>query len=317
MSSSKLECLGRCGLACFFAQGLGIRPPEELAIDPTRWLDPLAAGSLLHGVFERFFRARLERDEAPCAADHWPELQAILQAAIDEFREQYPPPSPSVFEAQCGQFRRAAWIMLAEEEEFRRRTGSRPVYLEACLGLAPGAGTPLDDAEPVPVELGDGRRLRVCGKVDRVDRVGEHEYAIWDYKTGSAWKYRPGDPFRQGRVVQPALYLAMVARRLKQVAPGARVGQFGFFFPSAKERGRRIQWNAAQLAEGRRVLGALANVAAQGAFLATDDPSDCTYCDYLPICGDPRSVAESSRVKLAAGEEILGDMARLRGYGET
>lgn len=317
MSSSKLERAGRCGLAYFFLCGLGVRKPDELEIDPDRWLNPLAAGSLLHTVFEQFFRARVERNEAPCLAEHWGELQAILQRAIDDYRQTYPPPSEAVYLAQCRQFGRASWIMLAEEEEHCRRTGSRPVYLEACLGLPSGAGTPLDRAEPIPVVVGDGRTLRACGKVDRIDHLGGNDYAIWDYKTGSAWAYRPGDPFREGRVVQPALYLAMVERRLAEIEPGARVRRFGFFFPGERERGRRIEWTAEQLADGRHVLRRLADMIGAGAFLPTTDKDDCKFCDYLPICGDPATVAEASQAKLATGDPLLVHLAELRGHRDT
>jgi ATP-dependent helicase/nuclease subunit B len=313
MSSSRLECLGRCGLAFFFQCGLGVRKPEEVEIDPSRWLGPLDAGTLLHAVFERFFRARLERNEAPSLADHWAELQTILAAQIDEYRRQIPPPSEAVYQAQCRQFARSAWILLAEEEEYCRQTRSRPVYLEACLGLPPGEGTPLDRREPIPVDLGGGQTLRSCGKIDRIDHLGGNDYAIWDYKTGSAWRYRSGDPFWQGRVVQPALYLAMVQRRLKEISPGARVRTFGFFFPSDRERGQRIQWTAEQLADGRRVLGALSGIARSGGFLPTTDKNDCKFCDYLPICGDVEAVARASRAKLEAGDPLLADMGELRG----
>jgi RecB family exonuclease len=317
MSSSKLERAGRCGLAYFFQCGLGVRKPDELELDPQRWLNPLAAGSLLHTVFERFFRARLQRNEAPSAGEHWPELQAFLDEVIADYRQAYPPPSEAVYQAQCRQFRRAAWIMLTEEEEYCRSTGSRPVYLEACLGLPSGAGTPLDHANPIPVDVGEGRSLRACGKVDRIDHQGGNDYAIWDYKTGSAWAYRPGDPFRQGRVVQPALYVAMVQRRLKELVPGARVRQFGFFFPSERERGRRVAWNVEQLADGRQVLAGLTGMIREGAFLPTSDADDCKFCDYLPICGDPSAVAAASQVKLAAGDPLLAHTAGLRGHGQS
>jgi RecB family exonuclease len=175
----------------------------------------------------------------------------------------------------------------------------------------------LDHANPIPVDVGEGRSLRACGKVDRIDHQGGNDYAIWDYKTGSAWAYRPGDPFRQGRVVQPALYVAMVQRRLKELVPGARVRQFGFFFPSERERGRRVAWNVEQLADGRQVLAGLTGMIREGAFLPTSDADDCKFCDYLPICGDPSAVAAASQVKLAAGDPLLAHTAGLRGHGQS
>jgi hypothetical protein len=316
MSSSRLERLGICALAYFFQCGLGLRKPDEFALDASRWLEPSVAGSLLHAVFEQFFRTRLQRNEAPSLAAHWPELQAMLDRAIAEHRGRYPPPNEAVFQSQCRTLRQSAWIMLAEEDEYCRQTGSRPVYLEACLGLPPGTGTPLDCRDPVPVTLRDGLSLRSCGKVDRIDHLGGNDYAIWDYKTGSAWRYRPGDPFHEGRVVQPALYLFMVERRLKEVLPGARVRQFGFFFPSDRERGQRIQWSAEQLTDGRHVLASLVGTIRRGAFLPTTDAGDCKFCPYLAICGDAEAVARASQAKLASGDRLLADLAERRGHGD-
>ena len=63
--------------------------------------------------------------------------------------------------------------------------------------------------------------MRVRWLVDRVDRAGRGagsapSFAVWDYKTGGARAYRDrGDPFRQGRLVQSALYVALVRERLR------------------------------------------------------------------------------------------------------
>ena len=196
-----------------------------------------------------------------------------------------------------------ARIFLSEKARYCSETGSKPVYLEASLGMKTfGEASEIDTDEPIPVHLPEGASLRVRGRVDRIDRLGKGDtgsYAIWDYKTGSAWKYREGDPFRQGRVVQPTLYVAMVAHRLKKaVSAKAKVVQFGFFFPGARERGRRIQWTPEQLTEGKDILGKLVEIVRNGAFLATDSADDCKYCDYKAICGDLAGVAAASARKL-------------------
>ena len=137
---------------------------------------------------------------------------------------------------------------------------------------------------------------------------------MWDYKSGSAWKYDEADPFRQGRVIQPTLYIAMVAHRLRaEVSSKAKVAHFGFFFPGVKERGRRIEWDVAQLAGGKKVLGHLVSIIRQGLFIATDNKDDCKYCNYGSICGDPAVVAAASVRKLAQAEnEALQPIRELR-----
>ena len=42
MSASQLETMGQCPLKYFFRYVLKIGVPDELALDPDVWLDPLA-----------------------------------------------------------------------------------------------------------------------------------------------------------------------------------------------------------------------------------------------------------------------------------
>ncbi len=322
MSSGRLELIGRCPLAFFFQRGLEIKPPEELVLDSERWLDPLASGSLLHEVFEQFIRELSKQGELPKYPDHMTRLDEMLDAAAGQYREEYPPPNEHVYQTQLEELHRVARTFLNEEDRFCSETGSKPVYLEASLGMrADGEGSEIDTEEPIPLDLPNEGTFRARGRVDRIDCVGDasQSYTIWDYKTGSAWKYSEGDPFCGGRVIQPALYVAMVAHRLKEtVGAKARVVQFGFFFPGRRERGRRIQWTPEQLGEGKEFLDKLIQTVRNGAFLATDKSDDCKYCDYKTVCRDVDAVAKASGAKLAHPDNTsLQPMRELRGYGEA
>ena len=162
--------------------------------------------------------------------------------------------------------------------------------------------TPLDTLEPVPINLTGGRQVRLRGRIDRIDLVGDgavKTFAIWDYKTGSTWGYEREEPFQQGRILQPYLYVTMVTHRLRaSVDPDAAVSQFGFFFPGTKARGERITWTQDMLAPGREILERLVQIVRSGAFLATNNETDCRYCDYRGVCGDVPSVVAASQAKL-------------------
>ena len=104
LSASSLETIGRCPMAWFFHYVLRIEPPKELDVDPTRWLDPLDFGLLLHEVFRQFmvdFQKALlpkkSRDEA--------KLTKILDQQIAKYRDLCPPPSESVFRRNAGTLR--------------------------------------------------------------------------------------------------------------------------------------------------------------------------------------------------------------------
>jgi predicted amidohydrolase len=110
--------------------------------------------------------------------------------------------------------------------DIRSETGLRKIYVIAGM----------------PAFIGDARYN--CAVVIGDDRSVKTRYAQLaatgaDLFQAGRSANKPSDPFRQGRVVQPALYVTMVARRLKEaVSAKTRVVQFGFFFPGARERGR-------------------------------------------------------------------------------
>lgn len=309
MSANSLQTAGRCPLAFFYQYGLGLALPDELKIDPDRWLDPLAFGSLLHTTFERFVRELVARDDLPQYERDFPRLRQLLHEQIEQYRGTYPPPSENAYHRQCSDLDRTIRTFLREEERFCAETGSRPAYLETSLGMAAdGDGSELDMSEPIPVTLPNGKTIRIRGRIDRIDRIGEDQkYAIWDYKSGSTYNYEQADPFRAGRVMQPFLYVAAVTHHLRgAVSPDAQVTRFGFFFPGVKADGARLQWERERLSEGASILENLTEVISSGAFLATNDSErDCGYCDFSKICGDTDAVAQASQRKLVNPDHSL------------
>jgi ATP-dependent helicase/DNAse subunit B len=179
-------------------------------------------------------------------------------------------------------------------------------------------GTAIDTEGPLIVSISDDREIRVCGRLDRIDRIGDpvsDQYAVCDYKSGSAWKYETADPFNGGRVVQHALYLAMAQARLKEaVAKGAAADRFVYFFPGQRDHGLRMEFSSAALSEWPRVVAALCDISASGSFLATNDAdTDCRFCDYRTVCGDVQEVAAASKVKLEnMANTVLKPMRELR-----
>ena len=243
-------------------------------------------------------------------------LLELLDEQLERYRDRYPPVNEMTFQQEAQEIRQTALTFLGEDERFCREHDCRPLYLEASLGLSPGEhGTPLDSEEPIPVMLAGGQTIRLRGRVDRVDvmgKVADQQYAVWDYKTGSAWGYDQARPFQQGRKVQSFLYLMMVRHVIReQVDVSAEVKHFGFFFPGPKTVGARIGWTLEELSKGREILEHLCRLVADGAFVATSNGQDCHYCDYLPICG--HQAAELAQLKLDNSENtVLEPMRQLR-----
>ena len=100
--------------------------------------------------------------------------------------------------------------------------------------------------------------------------------------------------------MQPLLYISIVSHRLREtVSPQARVANFGFFFPSSRAAGQRVNWTSSELQAGMGILEKLCQVIQEGLFLPTNDfLTDCTYCDYQTVCGDVQAISKSSQRKL-------------------
>jgi len=319
LSASRLETLGRCPLEYFFAYVLGIKPPDEYLLDPSRWLEPTDKGSLLHTVFQRFYVRLREEERRPILKDDWDTLQGILEDEIGRWAKRKPPPSHEVFAREVDDLRLSTRIFLQEEEEHCQ--GRRPLYFEVAIGMeADAEGNPVDSPHPVVIELPEGRTIRTRGFIDRIDELGEAgsaRFGVCDYKTGSSYGYERNDPFRQGRLIQNLIYLIQAQSRLAECHPGAEVESFQYFFPSTRAHGERIVWDSQTLAEGITVLGALCEMLARGCFPFTDDDSDLSISDFRSYFGDIDAGVEAVRKKLCnADNDVLAPFRELRGYGE-
>ncbi|MFO8009141.1 MAG: PD-(D/E)XK nuclease family protein, partial [Candidatus Brocadiia bacterium] len=316
MSSNGLQTIGQCPRKYFFKYGLNIAPPEDVPMDPDQWLDGLAFGSLIHELFEGFVREVIADGRVPQFRADYPRLRELLQEKVREYQGLYPPLNDASFQRRVAELEQTARTFLREDERYCQHTHSVPAYLEASIGMPPdGHGTDLDTLAPVSLTLPNGKVIRVRGRVDRIDRIGNgavHTYGIWDYKSGSTWGYDRADPLRQGRKVQPFIYMTVVGHRLREkIDCQARVEYFGFFFPGVRAVGERLQWTPSELAGGGQVLQNLCQVVADGVFVATNDhEQDCTYCDYQGICGDVETLSATVNRMLECPENRMLDPFR-------
>lgn len=316
-SPASLETLAACPRKFFFRYGLGIEPLERFDDDADRWLAPLDAGSLLHTVLERFMRGLIERAELPEAARHLDELFAILDEELEAGRRRQPPLTELAFVARRDELRTTMHTFLHDEERSCRETGRRPLALEVAIGVEPaGEGTPFDCREPVVVSLAAGETIKLRGRIDRIDvsdAAASPAYALWDYKSGSGYGFpamAAADPFAGGRKLQHGLYVVMLRTRLADPAcpvGGGAVERFGYFFPTRAGKGRRLEWTAEQLAECTALVRRLAEIARQGIFLPTEDPADCSFCDFAAACGDASRVTREA-ARLVSGSQPLRDL---------
>ena len=265
-SATRLETLGSCPLRYLLRYGIGLRPPDDPALDPERWLDHLQRGALLHRVFEHALaRARRENVE--------PEEAAFLAMAIDVLEEEatrlrstVPVPNEAVY-AQALKLMRDD---VRSFTDFVRTRGAPWIRLEMRFGR--------DDAPPVEVVVGGGR-ISVQGAVDRVDRHDDGLHVL-DYKTGSPYRFTPASAvFHGGRRMQHVVYAEVAERVL-----GEDVADIAYVFPTAKGRNQERRFDRNSLRSGLELLGVMLDQVASGRLLPTDDEDDCRVCDFKSVC---------------------------------
>ncbi len=266
LSASRLEGLGQCPRRYLFQSVLRVRVPDDPELDPDRWLDPLQRGALLHAVYERSLNT-LRTAELSAADLEGVALEA-LEAEAARALDEVPSPSRAVREREMVELRRDAVA-------FSEMAGP---WVEAWEALEYGFGFGTD--EPVPLDI-EGGTVHVRGAVDRIDRT-DAGLVVIDYKTGKAGaRYAPSTgAFNGGRRLQNYVYSQVVGGRFGDV-----VARMQYDFPTHAGQNQSVVYTPFELASGSALLGTMFNEVAAGHFFPTDEPFDCTFCDYKDLCG--------------------------------
>jgi RecB family exonuclease len=316
LSASRLETLGKCPLQYFYRYVLGIQPLRDPAFDPERWLDPLERGSLLHSVYERALASM--PDDLDYGDDRF--LQhalTILEQEVDRTLHRLPPPNEAVLRAEREGLAADVGSFVAMLRDQRPRV----VRTELAFGPDPGAeGEVVVAAEAGGDAGGGGPRLRLRGRVDRLDVLDDGRLRVVDYKTGRAYGYRRTVPFDGGRRLQHFLY----ALAVESLRPGERVATSEYHFPTVRGENRVAGYDRAALEPGHQVVATLVELARQGRFLATTQRDDCRFCDFREVCrvrdnawGNVTSPRAAWAEAHAPGFPEYGPLLRLRADQES
>lgn len=314
LSSSQLEKLAVCPFGYFMKYILRVEPQEELQYDPGAWLADTTRGSLLHTVFERFYRGLQERGETPKLSKNETYLYELATEVMSEQRELVPPPNEAVYAQECKELLESCRVFLASEEE--QGLGVTPCYFELAFGMKNSEAGNASSPSPVWIELPDGRGFYFRGKIDRVDQAADQSYQVLDYKTGSSSKYSETKYYQGGRQLQHSLYAIAFEQLMRSHSGSGRiaVSAGGYLFPTVKGEGKRILRQQSDRAKLYDILDNLMEIMATGTFAMTDNGDDCRYCDYQEICNRAQ-VDEAVAIKHGQGEGTPLDLIRrLREY---
>jgi len=290
LSATQIQTLAGAPYAYFLKYVLGVKPLSEPALDAEGWLDIRDYGTLLHDTFEDFMEEIHPRRPTPDDASL---LVRVLDRQLDAKSDELAPPSAPVEAATRSRLREDARVFLRAEVE--HAADYAPVAFERGFGLPPHRQK-ADDIGRVTINLGNGVRVPVQGRIDRVDRRASGDLAIWDYKTGSQKHFDATDPLQHGRTIQWALY----AYALEQ-GMDVQVAESGYFFTSVREMGARLAFDpsTARTTVGD-ILMQLAACTRTGAFVQSPRLHHAPawmYGDYDRILPDLRARSRQLRQK--------------------
>ena len=180
-SVTRLEQYQACPFAHFLAYGLALEPREEYGIEPPD------IGNFIHDSLEMLMEQVRSRGISLKAVD-----PQALEALVEEVAEkQLTEKSHSIFLSSAWYRRlsdnlRRILLSTAEVMAYQEKQGR---FLPHALELSFGFDEP-GCAPPVSLDLGQGRRILLRGRIDRIDQAvhpltGERLIRIIDYKSGS------------------------------------------------------------------------------------------------------------------------------------
>lgn len=240
-------------------------------------MDPSTRGIVLHDILADYHRAIRSGGQAGELL-----LLGLLDQHLEQLKQLYPTPSLALEETERDELKRDLLHFLQLEQAASHR---RPVALELPFGMESDPLEPLSRAGPLELDLGEGRRLPVRGRIDRVDQV-EGGFAVVDYKTGKSLRVNRNAIYDRGRLLQHGLYALVVQQLLGPVAGSS----YYFIRPGAQLPW--VHFPPPQPEPLLRVLDSVLEPLVSGAFVHTHErEKDCSFCSYGPACqnqGDAR-----------------------------
>lgn len=297
ISASQMERMARCPFGWFVERVLGIAPIEDLTREQDQWLDPRNFGLLVHEVLETTMLEICNASEVPSFAKHLARMHEIANEAAERWRDEVPPATETAFIRQRQELMTVCEVFLKTEEQ--RCKLVVPRFFEAPFGMEDADESPIGIVEPLRIPLGSGRDVRLRGKIDRVDEVlSTGGWQVWDYKTGSLWEYTKVWRLQKGRKLQHVIYTRALEQMLHAHGLGGRVECAGYYFPTTKGGGERIERQCAP-GEVENALNLLFDVIGSGWFPLPDEGA-CDFCEFEEICGDKDLAALRMERKQAA-----------------
>ena len=242
-SPSALEMFFQCPRRFFLQYLCGIQEPDEK--DPYEVISRSDRGTLAHMLMERLA-------ESPMSEEDFMDLS---EKAFENFMKEHPPVAPT--EEEKNNF----LAMMKKAYALDAQNKGEIVFKEETL-------------ECVHSETG----ITLKGRPDRVERRGDNEFWVVDYKTKRTIEHKKDD-------VDTCLQNVLYAYMLSQNGNAVRGTEYWYF-----EKNRKIScsFDGEIMERLDEKMEIFATALRNGQFpISEDKEKACKYCKYGRICGKP------------------------------
>ena len=291
LSASSLSVYLQCKYKYFLKHILKIKEIKRDDFDALGWLSSLETGNIYHQIFETFVLHTIENPEilqSKEAALSY--IQKITEDEIAVFEKELP--TASVFHTEKQREEILKNVTKFVEYELSESAVRKAEYAELDFGKD----------ESILIDLGQGRKIKAAGIIDRIDRMKDGSLEIIDYKSGSARTFKrlrtPQEVGIDEANVQLALYYLalMEAARTGVISKIDNIKKMSYRFVTAKgnydifslpvNSSSEESYKAAFLDICKEIeKGDFPPV--KGQVVIKDEKErevDCRYCDYNSVC---------------------------------
>ncbi|MFL5290291.1 MAG: PD-(D/E)XK nuclease family protein [Myxococcales bacterium] len=266
-------------------------------------IDPLTRGSLIHETQFELLAGLRDAGLLPVTASNLEDARTRLEQALEKvaqrYRDDLAPAIERVWEDGIASIRAdlREWLLRVSQEP-----SWEPWRFELSFGL-PERRHRDPESTLDPVVLDEGFRIR--GSIDLVERSPDGALRATDYKTGKV-RAAPGMVIGGGRTLQPALY----ALALEKLFPGARVQEGRLYYSSFTGDFTAVEVPLDRITRDsvKELARTLGEAVQQGFLPAAPAERECTYCDYLAVCGSSveRQTERKPRDRIASLVKLRG-----------
>ena len=200
---SRLEKFNGCPFAHFCKYTLGLKQESKAHLGSSE------TGNVIHKVLERLVPMLCTKNKSgnyPDEKDTKKLIDELLKEYLGEISAMNESDIPKRFVYLYNRLSKILYAMACNIIGELKVSSFTPVDFE--LDIGPGS-----DINPIPIDLGDGKKLYISGQIDRVDlysKEGKNYIRVTDYKTGK--KLFNLEDIKRGFNLQMLLYLASICR---------------------------------------------------------------------------------------------------------